>query len=94
MAEGVAHAPDASFNAADSRADCDTGGVQRRPVHRCELAEREGHRPTPLSGDRVDTAARATAGHGGCGGTLLPRLRSPLFFFAFGDSGTFPRTIF
>ena len=26
VAEGVAHAPDASVTAADSRADCDTGG--------------------------------------------------------------------
>ena len=29
MAEGVAHAPDVSVPAADSRADCDTGGKQR-----------------------------------------------------------------
>lgn len=31
MAEGVAHAPDDSVTARDSRADCDTGGEERRP---------------------------------------------------------------
>ena len=32
VAEGVAHAPDDSLTAADSRADCDTGGTERRPL--------------------------------------------------------------
>ena len=31
VAEGVAHAPDASVTVADSRADCDPGGTERRP---------------------------------------------------------------
>lgn len=38
MAEGVAHAPDASFALADICAGCDTGGTNRRPMHHCELA--------------------------------------------------------
>ena len=34
VAEGVAHAPDASVAAADNCADCETGGKQRRPIDR------------------------------------------------------------
>ena len=41
---GVAHAPDISFAPTNSRADCDTGGTKRRPVHRSEVAQNEGHR--------------------------------------------------
>jgi hypothetical protein len=37
----VAHAPDASVTAADSRADCDTGRKQRRPIDSGEIADRE-----------------------------------------------------
>ena len=44
VAEGVAHAPDASVTAADSRADCDTGGKERRPIDRGEVADRKEHR--------------------------------------------------
>jgi hypothetical protein len=44
VAEGLAHAPDASGTAADSRADCDTGGKQRRPIDRGEVADRKEHR--------------------------------------------------
>ena len=46
VAEGVAHAPDASVTAADSRADCDTGGTERRPVQRSEVAHCKEHRRT------------------------------------------------
>ena len=44
VAEGVAHAPDASITAADNCADCDTGGKQRRPINRGEVADRKEHR--------------------------------------------------
>jgi hypothetical protein len=46
VAEGVAHAPDASVTAPDSRADCDTGGKERRPIDRGEVADRK--EPSPL----------------------------------------------
>jgi hypothetical protein len=36
--------PDASITAADSRADCDTGGKERRPIDRGEVADRKEHR--------------------------------------------------
>jgi hypothetical protein len=38
------HAPDASVTASDSRADCDTGGKERRPIDRGEVADRKEHR--------------------------------------------------
>ncbi len=38
VAEGVAHAPDVTFTAADSRADSDTGGTERRPHTGSEVA--------------------------------------------------------
>jgi hypothetical protein len=41
---GSPHAPDTSFAATVSRADCDTRGTERRPVHRGEVAQNEGHR--------------------------------------------------
>jgi hypothetical protein len=44
VAERVAHAPDASVTAADSRADCDRGGKDRRPIDRGEVADRKQHR--------------------------------------------------
>jgi hypothetical protein len=44
VAEGVAHAPDDSVTAPDSRADCDTGGKERRPIDRGEVADRKEHR--------------------------------------------------
>jgi hypothetical protein len=44
MAEGVAHAPDDSVTAFGSRADCDTGGKQRRPIDGGEVADRKEHR--------------------------------------------------
>jgi hypothetical protein len=44
VAEGVAHAPDASVTAPDSRADCDTGVKERRPIDRGEVADRKEHR--------------------------------------------------
>ena len=85
MAEGVAHAPDASFAFADSCADCETGGTKRRPMYRCEITRWQGHaasrihvtcRPSIV----FERPPRATEG-----GTLLPRLCSPLLFFAFVD---------
>jgi hypothetical protein len=42
-AKGVAHAPDVSVSAADSRADRDTGGTERRPVQRSEVAHYKEH---------------------------------------------------
>jgi hypothetical protein len=44
MAEGVAHAPDASVTTAGNRADCNMGGKQRRPIDRGEVADRKEHR--------------------------------------------------
>jgi hypothetical protein len=44
VAEGVAHAPDASLTAADSRADSYMGGKQRRPLNRSKVARWQGHR--------------------------------------------------
>jgi hypothetical protein len=49
---GVADAPDASVTAADSRADCDTGGKQRRPLDRSEVTQRQGDRRSDRS--RID----------------------------------------
>ena len=45
VAEGVAHAPDASITAADNCADCHTGGKQRRPIDSGEVADSTEHRP-------------------------------------------------
>jgi len=44
VAEGVAHAPDASFIAGDSRAHSDTGGRKRRPPPGAEVAHWPDHR--------------------------------------------------
>jgi hypothetical protein len=44
VAEGVAHAPDDSATAPGSGADCDTGGKERRPIDRGEIADRKEHR--------------------------------------------------
>ena len=57
MAEGVAHAPDASFAAADSRADCDTGGTERRPLHRGEVLTAKDIGKSTLPSTQVDSAA-------------------------------------
>jgi hypothetical protein len=37
VAEGVAHAPGVTFTFADSRADSDTGGTERRPMQCSEV---------------------------------------------------------
>jgi hypothetical protein len=42
VAEGVAHAPDDSATAPGG-ADCDTGGKERRPIDRGEVADRKEH---------------------------------------------------
>jgi hypothetical protein len=44
VAEGVAHAPDASVTTADSRADFDTDGEERRPFNASEGADYQEHR--------------------------------------------------
>jgi hypothetical protein len=44
VAEGVAHAPDDSVTDPASRADCDTGGKERRAIDRGEVADRKVHR--------------------------------------------------
>jgi hypothetical protein len=49
MAEGVAHAPDASFAAADSGVDGDAGGTVRRPDCRGEVVQTEGHQHVDLT---------------------------------------------
>jgi hypothetical protein len=72
---GVAHAPDASATAADSRADCDTGGTQRRPDRNevdtaKNIAESNATRTT-LSQPQLGTEQLTV------GGTLLPRFCSP-----------------
>jgi hypothetical protein len=91
VAEGVAHAPVASVTAADSRADCDTGGKERRPSTRAKLlivrniAKREMRsrsRDPPVGQTKYAIVA---------GGPLLPGLWSPRFFFALGDSKAFRR---
>ena len=48
VAEGVAHAPDDSLTAADSRADCDTGGTERRPLtpHQTRRLQRTSPNPS------------------------------------------------
>ena len=77
VAEGVAHAPDGSVTAPDSGADCDTGGKERRPIDRGEVADRKEHRSLLNSEPRTSKA-----------GPLLPGLCSPLLFFAFVYSGS------
>ena len=54
VAEGVAHAPDAYFAAADSRAHFDAGGTERRPVQRSEVAHREEDRAINPPRNHVD----------------------------------------
>ena len=80
VAEGVAHAPDVSLTAADGRAHSDTGGTKRRPLHRGEVAQSQGHRPvdlksTPSTPPRVSTASRAPKT-----GTTAPESVVPLPF--------------
>ena len=50
--------PDVSANAAYSRADCDTGGTERHPVQRSEVAHFKEHRRTNAPSTHVTTAAR------------------------------------
>jgi hypothetical protein len=45
---GSPHAPDGSFTAADGRADCDTGGTERRPLHGGEVIRLQRHRSIDL----------------------------------------------
>jgi len=58
VAEGVAHAPDASFTAADGRADCVTGGTERRPLRCNEVVQAQGHSRIDVSRNHVDAIAR------------------------------------
>ena len=43
VAEGVAHAPDASFTAANGRTDCYTGGTERRPLWYSQAVQSKTH---------------------------------------------------
>ena len=79
VAEGVAHAPDVAFPAADIRADGDAGGTERRPptphrTHRLRRTSADSVAPSPW----VDFAAHAPVNSLRGGGTLLPCLCSPL----------------
>jgi hypothetical protein len=56
--EGVAHAPDATVTAAGNGADCDTGGKQRRPIERGEVADRKEHRYFTHGRNNIPRAAR------------------------------------
>ena len=79
VAEGVAHAPDLSGTVADSRADCDKGGTERRPTDAAKsLTRREIDKSICI--DHVHARARFDGGAGRPeGGTLLPSLCSPRF---------------
>jgi hypothetical protein len=84
MAEGIAHAPDASVTAADSRADCDTGGEERRPFHASEVADCQEHqevrhaKPVAQSASWTDEICDKRRGTTPPGSVVSPR-----FFFAF-----------
>ena len=70
VAEGVAHAPDAYFAAADSRAHFDAGGPERRPAHHSEVAHRKEHRGINARRNHLDQATRlATSSSPGRGNT-------------------------
>ena len=83
VAEGVAHAPDASATVADSRADRNAGGTRRRPIQYCELAQGEGHRQINLPGNDVDPAARSTASRARERGNAAPASAFPPPFLRF-----------
>ena len=57
----VTHAPDVSATATYSRTDCDTGGTERRPVQRSEVAHFKEHRRTNAPRTHVATAGRLAA---------------------------------
>jgi hypothetical protein len=82
VAEGVAHAPDASFTAANSRVDCDTGGKERRSLRRSEIAHCQEHRRIDAPPDQIDPAARWMASSASKRGNTAPESVFPLFFFA------------
>jgi hypothetical protein len=73
VAEGVAHAPDASFTAADSRADRHVGGIRRRPVHRDEVEHCKEHRRVNAAHNDVDPAARLEANRSPRRGNTAPK---------------------
>ena len=78
VAEGVAHAPDCSFTAADSRAECDTGGTERRPLtlHRTRRLRRTS---LNLSRPAVEWASLRTHLSTACGkGNTAPVSVFPL----------------
>jgi len=78
IAEGGRSRPRRLFVAADRRADCDTGGTERRPVPQSEVAHcerRQASRDPSDQGSRPPSDGEPLAGEGG---TMLPRLRSPL----------------
>jgi hypothetical protein len=88
VAEGVAHAPDVSFTASDSRADCDTGGTKRRPLHRSEIAQSQGHQPIDLAVKDVHATARLTESCAPRRGNIAPESAFPPLFFRQSSVGT------
>ena len=87
VAEGVAHAPDASATAADSRAHFDAGGTERRPVQRSEVAHRKEHRGINAPRNHVDQATRLATNSSPGRGNTAPASVFPLL------CGTFIRKL-
>ena len=81
VAGGVAHAPDPTFAAVDSRADCDTGGTsRRRPVQRSEVAHSEEHRQFELPGNQAILPSHSRAPRCATEGERCSRVCVPLSF--------------
>jgi hypothetical protein len=55
------------------------GGTKRRPLRCSELVQGQGHVRINVSRNRIEAVARLTVSITQTGGTLLPRLCSPLF---------------
>jgi hypothetical protein len=86
MAEGVAHAPLVLDSDADIDRGDDTGGTERRPLMPREVQHRERVRNRlALSPHHASMQGRTRANYMRIGGTVLPRLCSPRFVFAFVD---------
>jgi len=87
VAEGVAHAPDASFTWCTAAAPTATRAAQSAAQFTAANSHRAKDiwRTAFLGKDVYPPRVGMRAARDG-GGTLLPRLRSPLSFFAFVDS--------
>jgi hypothetical protein len=82
MADRVAHAPDVSISAADRRADCHTGGKQRRPIDPAEVIDRAEHRRLKHSKRQTFQLCAEVRARAAKRGTQLPRPCSPRLSFA------------